>query len=559
MFIKLVSLNARYIHSCLALFYIRNEIEKYMPGARIEILHFTINDNYIENLLRMVAGNPDAIFFSGAVWNSERVEAFVQDVNVSLPSCRVVVGGPQAEVIGKHLGERSCSLVIGEIEGVGDAFYQDLQNKKLEAVYNARQSLLRKAGFSYPYRDSDFTGPLKNRYVYYESSRGCPFSCTYCLSANEKGSYHKTQGQVEEELLHLLYFRPKVIRFVDRTFNDNPQRALAIWTFLNEQENSTLFHFEISPDRFTEPMFALLEKIPLGKFQFEIGIQSTHEKTLRAIRRHIDPLQAHETVAKLAEPANIHLHVDLILGLPYETASSFRKSFRHVFAMGAHYIQMGLLKILPDTPICYSADEFEYVNSKRPPYSVLASRWMDQESLTCYYWFSECVEKFYNTRYFLSLWSYLRGKQEDIALFFMELLLICQENSFFERAATQEFLCELLVELARKREDTDLFVELLRYDWLRCGHRFLPKCLKVEEEEEPLRVRKKIYKSMPGMVEGLYGSRDRDQYFKRGLFLQFSGKTLMELGLTDKEEKQYLRFSQEREESLQRYNRVDLI
>ncbi len=333
--IKLVGVNARYTHSCLALFYIRNELEKYLPEARVEILQFTINDPYYENLLTMSEGDPDAIFFSTAIWNSERVEPLIRDLGRSLSDCLLVVGGPQAEVIGTRLEEGSCSRVIGEIEGVGEAFYRDLWKKELRAVYTSRQEdSEREGGFSNPYRDGDFKNHLKNRYIYYESSRGCPFSCTYCLSAKDRRNYHKPLEQVKKELHHILSHQPKVVRFVDRTFNDKPQRALAIWKFLYEQKSTTLFHFEISPDRFTEEMFALLEKIPLGLFQFEIGIQSTHGETLKAIRRSIDPVMAHDTIVRLAAPANIHLHVDLILGLPHETASSFRDSFRHVYAMG---------------------------------------------------------------------------------------------------------------------------------------------------------------------------------------------------------------------------------
>ncbi len=558
MFIKLVSLNARFSHSCLALFYIRNELARYIPGARVEILHFTINDNYYENLLNITEGTPHAIFFSAAIWNSERVMAFVRDMQLSQTESQIVIGGPQAEVIGEQLVKGDCCRVIGEIENVDESFYEDLLNNNLQAVYRAGRGG-GKTSFSYPYHDGDFTKHLKNRYVYYESSRGCPFSCTYCLSANDKGVYHKPLQQVKEELGHILSYRPKVVRFVDRTFNDRPQRALAIWKFIREQKGSTLFHFEISPDRFSDEMYNLLEKVPLGKFQFEIGIQSTHHKTLKAINRSIDPLQAHKTVAKLAVFGNIHLHVDLILGLPYETAAHFSDSFRDVFAMGGHYIQMGLLKILPDTPICHSAGEFGYIYSQRPPYSVLANKWMDQNTLAHHYWFSECVEKFYNNRYFCSLWSYLRRKKEDIASFFSELLQICRKKSLFDRAATQEFLCELLVHLAQGREDRALFLELVRFDWLRCGHRYLPGCLLTKDGEEPVHVRKQLYSTMPEKVEGLYDRLDRDRFFKKGLFFRFSGETLMELKFVNTYESRYLRFAQEREESLYKYNRVSLV
>ncbi len=557
--IKLIGFNARYTHSCLALFYVRNELEQYLPEAQIEILQMTINDSYYENLLTIGEGRPDYIFFSAAIWNSERVEALIRDVNKCLPETSVVVGGPQAEVVASHLEDGACTRVIGKIEDVGAGFYRDLRGKCLQPSYAYQPGSERVNHFSYPYRDSDFHSHLKNRHVYYESSRGCPFSCTYCLSAKDRGVCHKPLEQVEEELKHILSHRPAVVRFVDRTFNDKPERALAIWEFLLAHESETLFHFEISPDRFSEEIYSFLEKVPVGMFQFEIGIQSTNEETLKAIRRYIDPVRAHTTISRLAAPGNIHLHVDLILGLPHETVESFQHSFSQVCNMGAHYIQLGLLKILPDTQICHSADEYGYVHSQRPPYSVCANAWMDHETVSSLYWFCECVEKFYNTRYFCSVWRYLRKKNEGMYSFFQGLLAVCKENSFFHRAATQEMMCRMLLELADTRDDQRLFVELIRFDWLRCGHRFLPEFLMVEATEEPLVVRKRLYQTQPEEMEGLYERKSRNRFFKRGLFIRFSRNAMKELGFGEQGSGRYLRFSHQREDSLQRFNRVALI
>ncbi|MGW8193045.1 MAG: DUF4080 domain-containing protein, partial [Desulforhopalus sp.] len=509
--IKLVALNSRFTHSCLALFYVRNELEKNCHDAEVKLYQFTINDNYYEILLRLTEGRPRFIFISAAIWNSILVERLVADLRVCLPICRVVIGGPQSSVLSERLGRENCTVVVGEIEAMNREFYQDLENGQLRARYEASFFRMKERIFDYPYRDDDFKGPLRNRHIYYESSRGCPFHCTYCLSAVEKGVYHKELGVVEKELRHILAHRPKVVRFIDRTFNDRPGRALAIWKFLVAQGGDTLFHFEMAPDRFNEEMLDFLATVVPGRFQFEIGIQSTNSHSLEAVNRQVDYDKVRQIVARLAAFGNIHLHVDLILGLPYETSESFQQSFRDIFALGAHYIQMGLLKILPDTPLCQSAEEFDYLHCSEPPYAILRNRWLDHDTLRELYWFSECVEKFANNRYFVTLWNYLRRSGEDSFAFFEQLLFICKKEGFFQVAPTQEKMTTMLVELTECRDDRRRVMEILRYDWLRCGFRYLPECLEVEKDrEQPEATKSRLYQALPPELEGVYRKNNRN-------------------------------------------------
>ncbi len=556
--IKIVGINARFTHSCLALFYVRNELEKNCPDFGGELLQFTINDNYYEMLLRLSEGSPRYIFFSAAIWNSSLIEKLTLDLRICLPACRVVIGGPQASVLADRLdslGRDIYTVVLGEIEAVGQQFYSDLQAGCLRSRYRGSFFSMKERSFDYPYRQADFADHLKNRHIYYESSKGCPFGCTYCLSSAEKGLYHKERATVIRELREILSHQPKVVRFIDRTFNDVPDRALAIWSFLAAEGKETLFHFEMAPDRFTEEMFDFLATLEPGRFQFELGIQSTHEKTLEAVDRRVDPVEAHRTIGRLVSLGTIHLHVDLILGLPYETRQSFAASFRDVFDMGAHYIQMGLLKILPDTPICHGAHEFGYVHCNEPPYSILQTKWMDHSTLSELYWFSEGVEKFHNNRYFVSLWRYLRKQNEDIYVFFQELLAICHDSGFFQLAATQELMCTKLVELATKRDDGDLIVELLRFDWLRCGFRFLPSCLKVDSgKEQPEQTKSSLYQTLPAEIEGVYRKNNRNHFFRKSYFLRISQKMLNEIGVSSSVEHPCLCVRQERENSLNSFN-----
>ncbi len=561
--IKLVGINARFTHSCLALFYVRNELEKNCPAVAIELLQFTINDNYYEMLLRLSEGSPGYIFFSAAIWNSSLIARLTLDLRACLPACRVVIGGPQATVLGERLNHAApgdkdtCTVVLGEIEAVDQAFYRDLLAGRMQPRYEGSFFAMKDRTFAYPYRPTDFADHLKNRHIYYESSRGCPFGCTYCLSAAETGLYHKDLERVKKELGDILSHQPGVVRFIDRTFNDVPDRSLAIWKFLAARGGATLFHFEMAPDRFTEEMYAFLATLEPGRFQFELGIQSTNERTLAAVNRRVDPVQAHQTIYRLAGLGTIHLHVDLILGLPHETQESFMASFGDVFAMDAHYIQMGLLKILPDTPIFHEAQASGYLFCHEPPYAVLQTNWMDHAILRGLFWFSELVEKFHNNRYFVSLWRYLRRRQEDIALFFKELLVICQSSGFFQFAATQELMCTKLVQLAAGRDDRDLVVELLRYDWLRCGFRFLPDCLQVEgSREAPEQTKSILYQSLPAELDGVYRKNNRNQFFRKSYFLRISQAILPEIGMPEHSGQPCLCILQEREMSLHKFNKI---
>lgn len=531
--VKLISINARYLHSCPALYYLRQELSEHLPGLDTQLIHFTINDPYYATLNRICEGDPVVVFISVYIWNSSYVQRLLPDLGKTLPRTRIVLGGPQAAYIfdrsGKTLSTmpERITLVKGEIEGVGRSFYDDLAADCLKLEYQASVA----GSFPAPYREADFAGELQNRYIYYESSRGCPFACAYCLSAGGRGVRHKESGQVENELSAILRHRPRMVRFVDRSFNDRPDRALAIWRFLASAAHATLFHFEIVPDRFNEEMFELLAAVAPGRFQFEIGIQSTNPETLAAVNRSCDQEKMRANIARLVSFDNIHIHLDLIIGLPYETAATFRKSFNDVFALLPHYIQMGLLKVLPDTKISEAAKDFGLVCCAAPPYEVLATGWLDRRELSRLFWFGETVEAFYNKRFFRSLWSYIRRRGEDGFSFFEALLGVCRRHGFFARSPTQELMSSMLFELAGQRPDQDLLRELLSFDWLRCGHRFLPDHL---QEGEPLpAVKNRLWQQLPQNLAGFYDYAGRDEFFKRAVFAVFTGEILREVGLAD--------------------------
>ncbi len=520
--LHLISINCRYSHSCLAQFYVRNELERFLPDHPVVLSQFSLNDPYYATLLRITRQDARAIFFSVYIWNHGYVSRLVADLGRLQPDIPVILGGPQAGSLADLPPQ--CTLVLGEIEGMGEAFYRDLAAGTLQPLYRAEQSRC----FPSPYRPSDFSGHLQNRQLYYESSRGCPFFCSYCLSSISRGVRHKPLDRVKEELLQLIAARPMIIKFVDRTFNDDPERALAIWQFLVKHGSGVTFHFEIAPDRFTDEMFAFLRSVACDQFQFEIGIQSCNARTLAAVNRRMDLERAQQNIRYLVELDSIHLHLDLILGLPFESRQSFQESFNRVFTFAPHYIQLGLLKVLPGTEMAERALEYGLVCCSEPPYEVLATRWLQHAELAELYEFSELVESFYNNRFFRSLWQYLLAGDEEPFLFFRQLLDICRGHGFFQLARTHRLMIQMLYELVRQRQDSGLLLELLRYDWLRCGHRSLPEYL-VDLPQKEMRNRLRL--ELPENLEGVFDYRSRVEFLKQSSFLKLSTEAAETVGL----------------------------
>jgi len=524
--ISLITLNARYSHSCPALFQVRNALACALPESRLLLHQFTINDPYFQTLVR-ITGDQSRIFcFSVYIWNAEYTMRLVGDLRRIMPEAVIILGGPEATFMAAQSLPAGCTVVRGEVEGLGDDFFRDLAAQTLQAEYRGASA----PPFAMPYRESDFAAHLENRNIYYESSRGCPFSCSYCLSSVEHGVRYRELAEVERELDEILVHKPKIIRFVDRTFNALPERALAIWRWLLAQPGETLFHFEIAPELFSEEMLLFLAEVPQGRFQFEIGLQSTNPATLAAVNRRLDLSRVQENLGRLAAPGNIHLHLDLILGLPRETEATFRTSLNEAFAMAPHHLQMGLLKVLPGTQISREAEEFGLVSSGMPPYSVLATRWLDHASLRRLYWLGECLEAMHNNRFFRNTLAYLRKNGEEPFVFFAQLLAVCQAADFFAYAKTQELMSRMLFELATTRPDRELFCELLRFDWLVSGQRQLPPSLAAEPSRE---IRDHLWRNLPESRPPDYTRLTRNEFFKRGIFARFSGPLLKAVGLAD--------------------------
>ncbi len=519
----LIAFNCRYSHSCLSLFYLREALEMEIPGCQVRISQFTINEPYFDILLHLTELDTDAIFFSVYIWNSRLIERLIKDLTLVKPNLPIVLGGPQAESFGEEEIPSRCSKALGPVEGLPGRFYRDLESRKVAGEYQAGKN----TSFPFPYRENDFSTQLANRNVYYETSRGCPFSCSYCLSAKDTGIESKDIIDVKKDLDLLLAHQPQIVRFVDRTFNLSATRSLEIWRHLQDNPAGTVFHFEIAPDLLTDEQFSFLETVRPGKFQFEIGLQSTNPATLEAINRASDPDTSLAAVRRLGKKNNIHLHIDLILGLPYDDARTFRRSFNLAFQSPAHYIQMGLLKVLPRTPIREKAMAYELKYCQEPPYQILSTGWLSHRELNRLYWFGQCVEAFYNNRYFDAFFRYIKKNREGYE-FFDRLLDLCLAENFFSFARTQEFMAKLLCQLTREDQDRDLIEDILRFDWLRTGKRYLPDFLPSADLQG---IKRKMRQTLPPDYPPLYEPRTRNAFFKTGVFASFSEEALQKLRL----------------------------
>jgi hypothetical protein len=543
--LHLVSINCRYSHSCLAQFYVREEFKRHLPDHSVQLSQLTINDPYYQTLLYLAGFQADALLFSVYIWNHGYVRRLVNDLVHLLPETSLVLGGPQATAMAGL--PVHCSVVDGEIEAIDTQFYTDLAQGTLQPLYKAGKSRT----FPSPYLEEDFHHALKNRQLYYESSRGCPFSCAYCLSSISKGVRHKPLDLVKRELTELIAADPMIIKFVDRTFNDDPERALAIWQFLVRNGRSVKCHFEIAPDRFTEEMIDFLKTVKCDQFQFEIGIQSCTEATLDAVHRQMDVKRAEEYICKLMALDTIHLHVDLILGLPYETRTSFAASFNQVFRLAPHYIQLGLLKVLPDTEMARRAVEYGLVFCNEPPYGILATNWLSHGELARLYLFCEVVEAFFNNRYFRTLWKYLLNTEANPFDFFNHLLEKCLANNFFQLAKTHKLMHRLLYELVADHPEAVLLHELLCFDWFRCGQKNLPEYCSVPSQKD---IRNRLRHQLPENLAGIYDYRSRVEFFKQATFFHLSAKAAAITGCAG--DKAFVAILSEQERSVMQHCKI---
>ena len=414
--VLLVAINAKYIHSNLAVYSLKAYAEKYGNNDHeIIVKEYTINQYAEEIIGDIYEEQADVIGFSCYIWNIEHMMQVINDLKAVSPKLQIIVGGPEVSYHPEQILTENPNIdyvMCGEGEETFRQFLDSYNNGALEnkeiggLAYRSREGIeinppmhpVELSKIPFVYNDmKDF----ENKIIYYETSRGCPFSCSYCLSSIDKRIRFRNLDLVKQELQFFINHKTVQVKFVDRTFNCNPAHAMGIWRYIKEHDNGiTNFHFEIAADLMTEEELELIADMRPGLIQLEIGVQSTNEKTLEAINRKTDIRKIEETTAKIRENYNIHQHLDLIVGLPYEDYQSFRQSFNQVYAMKPDQLQLGFLKVLYGAGISKEAEQYEIGYSKRPPYEVLKTKWISFDDILKLKEIEAVVEIYYNSLQF---------------------------------------------------------------------------------------------------------------------------------------------------------------
>jgi len=461
----LVGINARYTHSNLAIRYLRNYVTDL--SYQIDLEEFTINQPLLDIISKIHNQQPGIIAFSVYIWNSEITRKLLPEVHKLLPACKIILGGPEVSYNPQKWLEEFYFLHF-IICCAGEAGLQYLLKKKLsvkERIIKIQNPAFNEIKF--PYTDDDFPG-LKDKYIYYEASRGCPFKCSYCLSSRSDQKLELRElKKVKQELDYLLGKKPKIIKFVDRTFNANRDFARKIWQYLIERNPDTKFHFEIYPALLEEEDFKLLAKCPVDLFQFEIGIQSTNPTTLKAIHRPDNWNRTKEKIQKLISIGNIHIHVDLITGLPYDAFNDIKHSFNEIYSLKADHSQLGFLKILPGTEIAEKTDEYSIECLFYAPYQVLKTKWLSFAELNKLQQIESCFNTFYNSDNFkLTLENLVTEFNSPLEMFSSLTEQINETGEDF-RTRNWQKSAALLFEFIKHKlsEKLEFYLDCLRWDW----------------------------------------------------------------------------------------------
>ena len=427
--VLLAAVNAKYIHSNLAVYSLRAYAQEYC--GETEIAEYTINQTIDDILTDIYLRQPDVLCLSCYLWNIPYVGQIAAEVPKILPHTQIWLGGPEVSydaadalrrypgVAGVMCGEGEATFLelmgyweqqgrgdregdLSEIKGI---VYRDESGEIRE---NPLRPVLDLSSVPFAY---GHIGDFKNRIIYYESSRGCPFSCSYCLSSVDKCLRFRDIGMVKEELQFFIDHEVPQVKFVDRTFNCRHDHAMEVWTYIKEHDRGiTNFHFEVAADLLDEDEIRLIRSMRPGLIQLEIGVQSVNRDTLREIRRTMDLDRVRDRVDRIREGRNVHQHLDLIAGLPFEGYESFARSFDTVYAMKPEQLQLGFLKVLKGSLMYERTEEYGLLYQDRPPYEVLRTKWLSYGEIIRLKRVEEMTEVYYNSGQFRHTMEYLLGK-----------------------------------------------------------------------------------------------------------------------------------------------------
>lgn len=485
MTILLVSLNAKYIHSSLAL----RSIEKYCKEYKkhLSILEMTINHEENEILKEIYEKQPEIIGFSCYIWNMSIIKTLLPTLRKILPHTTFILGGPEVSYQSEYLLEEMEVDII--MEGEGEQIWKDYLAYQLDRkgaledvpgiVYKCGEKIVRNRPQppmnleQLPFVYENLEG-LEHRIIYYEASRGCPFNCQYCLSSVEAGVRFLPTERVLKDIQYFLDQKVPQIKFVDRTFNANKKYAKDIWKYIIKNDNdSTNFHFEIAAELLDEESFEILKGARVGLIQFEIGVQSTNLKVLDAIKRKMPFEDIKKVVEKIKALGNIHQHLDLIAGLPLEDYNSFKKSFNDVLSTRPEQFQLGFLKLLRGSGLRNQANLYGIVYKDEPPYEVLYTKDLSYKELLKLHAIEEMVERYYNTERFHTTLEYAYTLYQTPFDFYEAFSFFWKEKGYdkikHQKQSYYIYLAQFLIE--SEKVPSQVIKELIRFDWY--SHEFV--------------------------------------------------------------------------------------
>ena len=439
--VLLTAINAKYIHSNLAVYSLRAYAGKY--AQQTEIAEYTINQPMDDILSDIYKKRPDVLCLSCYLWNILYVEQLITEISKVLPGTQIWLGGPEVSYNAVSVMEQ-YPQVTGVMCGEGEETFLELMeywNQERESLDTIKGIVYRENGTCRqnpprPVMDLskvpfvyDHIEDFQNKIIYYESSRGCPFSCSYCLSSIDKCLRFRNLELVKKELQFFIDHEVPQVKFVDRTFNCKHSHSMAIWTYLKEHDRGkTNFHFEVAADLLNEEEMELIASMRPGLIQLEIGIQSTNPETITEIRRKMNFEEVKRIVKRVQEKGNVHQHLDLIAGLPYEDYERFAQSFRDVYALHPEQLQLGFLKVLKGSYMHEKTKDYQLLYQDRPPFEVLSTKWLSYDDVIRLKGVEEMVEVYYNSGQFVNTLRLLEEEFTDTFALYESLSRYYEEN-----------------------------------------------------------------------------------------------------------------------------------
>lgn len=491
---ELVALNAKFIHSNPAIHSLRSYAIHKHPEFEENILlsEYTINNREEEILSGLYRSHADAIGFSVYIWNWKMLKSMLPDLHRILPDTQIWLGGPEVSfdapeilqefpfltgiMVGEgevtftevleHYMESRCAVDKGEVAESTRVTpdFHDIPGLVLQDGYTAMRELTDLSDIPFLYEELD---KFKNRILYYESQRGCPYRCSYCLSSIDKKTRFRSLELVHRELAFFLENRVEQVKFIDRTFNCKEEHAMSIWQYIYDHDNGvTNFHFEVAAEVLTEAELSLLAKMRPGLVQLEIGVQTTNPDTLRAIHRGMNLEHLRGIVDRLRSSHNIHVHLDLIAGLPEEDYASFAHSFDDVYAMEPEQLQLGFLKVLKGSEMHDRAEEYGLIYHENPPYEVIRTKWLSFDEVIDLKEVEEMVELYYNSNQYRHILPILVEETGSPFAFFRSLADYYKEQGYSVNTPSRTAKYEILLAYAVSRhpERKELYLELMMFD-----------------------------------------------------------------------------------------------